>query len=46
MRDSGFGVDCVWINILLLCPVENGDGNGEAEAEEEKEKAWWLWLRG
>jgi hypothetical protein len=44
MRDSGFGVDCVWINILLLCPVENGDGNGEAE--EEKEKAWWLWLRG
>lgn len=41
IRDSGFGVDCVWINIVLLCPVENGEGNGEAG---EEKKA--LWLRG
>lgn len=23
MREEGFGVDCVWINIVLLCPAHN-----------------------
>lgn len=44
MRDKGFGVDCVWMNMVLLCPVENRR-NGRGEAEEEEKAAAALGAR-
>jgi len=38
MRESGFGVDCVCMNILRRCPIEE-DGSIEVLKEEEEEEA-------
>lgn len=41
MRDEGLGVDCVWINMVLLCPprrshVEERDGGREVDLNDVK----------